>query len=143
MGSMKLFQKLVCVLCLIHVLKGCLYIPVTGPKSEGVAEKTTVEALVEENELEVRRLLGEPQWVYVGREHKYLIYQGWQQRGLVLMMPLGFMGPPPFGWLERPGATARVPTGQICGVSGVSVRTAADSQSDSCGYDSLSLESAY
>lgn len=101
MGSVKVFQKLVGILCLIQALKGCVYIPVAGPKSEGVAEKTSVEALVEENESEVRRQLGEPQWSYEGRGHKYLIYQGWQQHGLVLMVPLGFMGPPPFGWLER------------------------------------------
>jgi hypothetical protein len=99
--SVTILQKLVGVLCFIQAFTGCVYIPVAGPKSEGVAEETTVETLIEENEFEVRRQLGEPQWLYEGKGHKYLIYQGWQQHGLVLMMPLGFLGPPPFGWLER------------------------------------------
>ncbi len=89
------------VLLLMHVLAGCLYVPITGPKSEGVAEKKTVEALIGANEFEVRRQLGDPQWLFTADSNQYLIYQGWQQHGLVFMVPLGFMGPPPASWLER------------------------------------------
>lgn len=36
----------------MQALTGCLYLPVAGPKSEGVAEKATVESLVGDSGVE-------------------------------------------------------------------------------------------
>lgn len=94
---MNVFQKLIGMLCIVLLLPGCIYLPVAGPKSGGVAEKTSVEDLVGGSGVEVRRELGDPQWLYRARGSTYLIYQGWQEHGFVIM----FGYPPIAGWGER------------------------------------------